>query len=122
MSESTYRLGNCQILLATVSYPINHDTDWWRDLAYTIAERAGLHPLEWNAAYYPGGGLTVQWFLSESHITIDTHPEHGLADLTLVSCKAFDIKKALSGCDLTGLAIINTTTLQKRDDHKWRAF
>lgn len=122
MNETSYKLGNCHIFLATVSCPKDSNADFWRNLAHDISKAAGLTPLEWNSAGYPGGGLTISWFLSESHIAIDTYPEHELADITLVSCKSLQSDEIDKVIHKAGLVIQQKTILQKRFDHKWRAF
>ena len=122
MDTPNYKLGNCQIFLATVTCPPDSDLGFWRNVSFEVAKAAGLTPLEWNSAGYPGGGLTVTWFLSESHIAVDTYPEHGLVDITLVSCKAFKVDEIEKTLNHEGLVITQKTLLQKRWDHKWRAF
>lgn len=123
MDESSkYKLGNCQIYLATISCPKDGNHRFWSDVAHAVALAAGLTPLEWNTCSYPGGGLTITYFLSESHIAIDTYPEHELADLTLVSCKSFDTAPISKVLNNNGLVILSDTTLVKRFDHRWRAF
>lgn len=123
MDESSkYKLGNCQIYLATISCPKDGNHRFWSDVAHAVALAAGLTPLEWNTCSYPGGGLTITYFLSESHIAIDTYPEHELADITLVSCKHFEVDALEKVLNKNGIAVQQRTILQKRYDHKWRAF
>ncbi len=123
MNTSNYRLGNCQILLVTVRpTKVVTDTHEWVKLAEVAAKAAELTPLDWNMVHYPGGGITVVWTLSESHITVDTYPENNLVDITLCSCRTFDVNNVLSALRAFNVELLKHTTLIKKDDLGWAAF
>ncbi len=53
-----------------------------------VVERAGLHVVSTSEHVFEGpGGVTAMYLLAESHLTIHTFPESGVATLNLYCCR-----------------------------------
>jgi S-adenosylmethionine/arginine decarboxylase-like enzyme len=111
--------GNRQIFLATLT-PFSFANQDMVGVSSKIALAAGLTPLDWTSYAYPVQGGTWIWFLGESHIAIDTYPEHGLLEVTLVSCKEFDTDKIVEAIMNAGYIIRELTIIKKNENHTWQ--
>lgn len=57
-------------------------------LLQLVVEQAGLNVVSRAAHAFPSpGGVTAMYLLSESHLTIHTFPEAGLATINLYCCR-----------------------------------
>ncbi len=113
--------GNRQIFLCT-SVPLAQDFSQIDFIAAAakIAKAAGLTTAEWNSYHYSNGGGTYIWFLSESHIAIDTYPEYHLVEITLLSCKAFDTAPVVNAIMDCGWIIRDYSNIEKNSEHVWQ--
>jgi S-adenosylmethionine decarboxylase len=79
------------------------------ELLDRVVERASLHVIAtaWHRFEGPGG-VTAMYLLAESHLTIHTFPESGIATLNLYCCKervALDWRPLLDALGATNVTV-----------------
>lgn len=71
-------------------------SDVWRYLLATASERAGAHVVGIvQHDFGDGGGCSVAVLLSESHASVHTWPEDGIAEVDFYTCGQVDPDRAL---------------------------
>ena len=118
--------GNKSTLLATLQLPANWSNEYVRNAGERILYYAGLNSIGFTSNLYDHhnpthGGMTFVWFLSESHMILETFREHALAELEIVTCQGSLRKDWKNIIHLSGLDPLAITLLEKDGGHQWRA-
>ncbi|MDO4781432.1 MAG: S-adenosylmethionine decarboxylase [Candidatus Saccharibacteria bacterium] len=85
-------------------------------LLRTIADAAGLHPLESVTHQFSPQGVSTALLLSESHVALHAWPEHAMAYITLTTCAPLEeatllriqglIAEALAATDIAAKEVV----------------
>ena len=118
-------IGNQEYLLATFKMP----SSWNNDFVETIGDRLliqlKLKRLGFHKHLYDGrnpafGGMTMIWFLAESHMILETFREEGILELSLATCKRqMDMQRYHNIFKENGLEVVGTHFVAKGSEHKW---
>jgi len=113
-------LGNQQILLATLRYSrTDHSTATLKKFGYFLANAIELKSIGHDGFVYTPHGETIIIYLAESHIAIETYPEHGIVELEISSCRPFSDTPVFRSVERFGMEILSRTVVHKTQEHKW---
>lgn len=117
--------GNRNVLFATLQFPTTWDNNFVQELGDRILRMAGLKQLGFTSHYYTTvnkhfGGVTHVWFLSESHMVIETFRENEIMEVEIVTCKGeLADKKFYEIFESLGLKPLAVNYFRKTEGDKW---
>jgi S-adenosylmethionine decarboxylase len=109
VTVTTATQGTTPSILGDISEMCSYAMDAWFDelgiltdeaallsVMHEAADVGGATVLGQTSAVFPNGALTAALLLSESHLTVHTWPEHGLARFDLLTCGSLNAELILS--------------------------
>lgn len=89
--------GNVSIGLATLPYK-HISFAYLKQYGEAIIKRLGLTTLSYSFCPFDGaaGAATLSFILKESHMALETYPEHEVLEVTLISCRSFTKKQFIN--------------------------
>lgn len=117
--------GNRNVLLATLQFPTTWDNNFVAELGDRMLRMAGLKQLGFTSFHYAQnknfGGVTHVWFLSESHMVMETFREQDIMEVEIVTCKGeLADKKWYEIFTAMGLKPLAVNYYRKTEGDKWQ--